>query len=215
MKRKDKRKDNKVINIIKEHIRNNMKEYLIISIIFLIGIVVGVVFINNIKIEEQQKINNYLNTFIQSLKTNCQIDSNNLIRNSIISNIILAFAMWFIGSTIIGIPIVCLLVGFKGFCLGYTISSIMVTFGVQKGIIFTILSLLLQNIIFIPCILALAVSGIKVCKSIIKDKRKENIKTELYRHTAFCIILTIFLVISCFIETYISTNLVVLTINYI
>ena len=69
-------------------------------------------------------------------------------------------------------------------------------------------SVLLQNILFIPCILALAVSGMKLYKSIVKDKRKENIKLEITRHTVFCSLILILLEISAFIEVYISTNLV-------
>ncbi len=57
--------------------------------------------------------------------------------------------------------------------------------GIGKGILFTLLSLVLQNLIFIPATLALAVSGFKLYKSIIRDNRKENIKLEIVRHTIF------------------------------
>lgn len=74
---------------------------------------------------------------------------------------------------------------------------------------------MLQNILFIPCILALAVSGMKLYKSIIKDKRKENIKLEITRHTVFSGIMLIMLEISSFIEVYISTNLLQISIKYL
>ena len=73
----------------------------------------------------------------------------------------------------------------------------------------------MQNIIFIPALLALAVTGIKVYKSIIKDKRRENIKFEIIRHTLFSVIILILLVISAVVETYISPNLLKMVINYI
>ena len=99
--------------------------------------------------------------------------------------------------------------------MGHAISSTIITFGLGKGIIFVVCSLLLQNLIFIPALLALAVTGIKVYKSIVKDKRKENIKLEIIRHTLFSIIILFLLLISALIETYISTNLLKLAINYI
>ena len=89
----------------------------------------------------------------------------------------------------------------------------MLALGTLKGTLFTILSLLLQNIISIPCILALAVSGMKLYKSIIKDKRKENIKIEILRHTVFSLFITGILVIASVVEVYISSSLVSSNIN--
>ena len=73
---------------------------------------------------------------------------------------------------------------------------------------------LLQNLIFIPAILALAVSGFKLYKSIVKDNRKENIKLEIVRHTAFSLIMLIILLLSSLIEIFISTNLFKFFIKY-
>lgn len=81
--------------------------------------------------------------------------------------------------------------------------------------IFIITSLLFQNIIFIPSILFLAVSGMKLYKSIIKDKRRENIKMEITRHTIFCGFILLMLELSAFIEVYISTNLLQICTKYL
>ena len=86
--------------------------------------------------------------------------------------------------------------------------------GMSKGLLFILISILLQNLIFIPAILALAVSGFKLYKSIIKDNRKENIKVEILRHTAFSLIMLILLLISSLIEVFISTNILKLLIKY-
>ena len=121
--------------------------------------------------------------------------------------------MWFTGSTVVGIQIVIGIVTAKGFCVGYTISMIISTLGNWKGIIFIATSMLLQNLIYIPSIIALAVSGMKLYKSITKDKRKENIKFELIRHTIFSIIIFIIICIASIIEAYLSTNLLLLIIT--
>lgn len=76
-------------------------------------------------------------------------------------------------------------------------------------------SMLLQNLIAIPCIIALAVSGIKLYKSIMKDKRRENIKIEIIRHTIFSLAMLAILAISSIIETYLSANLLVLCKSYL
>ena len=145
--------------LIKEHVQNNIKEYLIISIIFLIGIVLGVFFINNMDKDMQNQINEYINNFVNALKTDYMIDSNQLLKNVIISNLILAVGIWLISMiAVIGIPIVYAIILFRGFLLGYTISSSIITLGIWKGILFNTGALIFQNIIYIPCIIALGVS---------------------------------------------------------
>lgn len=214
IRKQEKRKNLSFLDPIKEHIRNNKKEYAIVAILFLIGIILGVLFVNHMSEQEGNQIREYIQTFIDCLKTDYQIDNGVLLKNSIVNNVILALLIWFMGSTVIGIPVVYILVGIKGFCLGYSISAVLATLGMGKGILFSIFTLLFQNVIAIPCVLALAVSGIKLYQSIMKDKRKENMKLEICRHTIFSFIMAICLVISSFIEVYISSNLLMLCIQF-
>lgn len=208
-----KRKRNNIKELILNHIYDNIKIYLFVIIIFIIGIILGVVFTNNITEEQYIEIKDYITNFINSLKQNYNINTVNLLKKTLTNNIILSITMWLIGSTVIGIPIVLGIVIFRGFCIGYTLSAIIVVLGVQKGLLFIITTMLLQNIIFIPVIICMTISCIKLYKSIMKDKRKENIKIEIVKHTLVSFILSIFLILEALIETYISTNLLMLVIN--
>jgi len=197
-------------NIIFEHIKDNIKEYFIITIIFIIGIIFGVILINNLAQDQQEEISLYINNFINDVKENKSINTGNLFKKTLTNNITLAMALWFMSSTVIGVPIVYAIIVFRGFCLGYTISSIIATVGTMKGVLFSIFGALLQNIIFIPSISILAVSGIKLYKSIMKDKRKQNIKIEIIKFTFITLFIIITLIISAIIETYISSNMLML-----
>ena len=208
------KKNSKITTLIINHIRDNLKLYIIISLFLLIGIVLGVIFVNNMTETQNQEVRTYITKFTNSLKNGSTINNIELLKNSIINNLILVFLMWLVGSTVIGVPIVIGIVVIRGFCFGYTISSILTTFSVGKGILFFTTTMLLQNIIFLPCLVALAVSGLKLYKSIMKDKRKENIKIEIFRHTIFCLIILAVLVVTSFIEAYISNNLLLLCIQY-
>ena len=98
--------------------------------------------------------------------------------------------------------------------MGYTISALAMSFGSTKAIVFALLTILLQNIVFIPAILAESVSGIKLYKSIMKDRRKENIKLEILKHTIFSLFILIAFILSSIIEVYISNNILMIFINY-
>ena len=209
------KKESKLKGAITQHIKDNIKSYLFTACILLIGITLGVLFVNNLPETQSQEIQTYINEFISTLKNGSNIDSGKLIQTSIANNLILVLIMWFVGSTVIGIPIVLGIVIYRGFCLGYTVSALIAILGIGKGTIFFVSYMLLQNLILIPCILALAVSGIKLYKSILKDKRKENIKLEIVRHTLFSFVMLVFLIIASLIETYISSNLFMLCVQYL
>lgn len=212
--RKAPKKTSKITQIIKNHIIENLKAYIIISIIMVIGIILGVIFVNNMNETQTQDIQAYLNNFTGSLKEGKTINNAELLKKSLENNLLLVFVIWFVGSTVIGIPIVLGIVAFRGFCLGYTISACIKIWGATKGMLFFMTSMLLQNIVAIPCIIALAVSGIKLYKSIIKDKRRENVKFEIIRHTIFSLTMLVILAISSIIETYLSANLLMICKSY-
>ena len=204
----------KMRDTIKQHIINNRKEYVIISLLFIIGIFLGVLFVNNVQEAKKIEITSYFNNFVEKLKSVENLEFNELFKTSIWQNTVLALTIWFFGTTVIGIPVVFGIVMYRGFCLGYTIATCISIMGIPKGLIFIFISILLQNIILIPAILALAVSGFKLYKSIVKDNRKENIKLEIARHTIFSIIMLLIMFVSSLIEIFISTNLLKSLIKY-
>lgn len=204
----------KILDIIKEHVINNKKEYMLVTLLFIIGIFIGVFFVNNIEETQKSEITTYINTFMEKMKNTESLDYMELLKTSMGQNILLAIVLWFFGTTVIGIPVVFGVVLYRGFCLGYTIAICITMMGLPQGILFVLILLLLQNIIFIPAVLALAVSGFKLYKSIVKDRKKENVKIEVVRHTIFSLIMLLLLVLSSVIEIFLSTNMMKGLIKY-
>lgn len=200
------KKKQPIFSIIKEEITNNIRSYIIITIIFLVGIFLGVLFINNT--DSKSDIEKYINTYIDETKMLQDGDYLSELEKDIEKNVLLTFFLWFAGTTIIGIPIVFGIILYRGFCLGYTISACVITLGKLKGIIFILTTVFLQNIIFIPAIILLGVSSIKLYKSIIKDRRKENIKISVIRHCIISIIALIVFILSSIIKIEISYRLI-------
>ena len=199
---------------LKNYIKNNYKEYILVSLLFLIGIFIGVMIINNCKESQALEITTYINEFITKYKGMDNINNMTLITQSIKKNIVFAIVLWLAGTTVIGMPIVLTIILLRGTILGFTISSITMTLGTIKGILFCLLTIFLQNIFYVPAILSIGVSSLKLYKSIVKNKRKDNIKLEMIRHTFISFFMIIFLVISAIIENTVSIQLLKTFIKY-
>lgn len=200
------KKKSEFFNILKQEIINNIKSYVIVTIIFVIGIFLGVFFIN--QTDSKNDILQYINTYIDEMKTIQNGDFISELKNDIHNNILLVFLLWFAGTTIIGIPIVFGIILTRGFCLGYTISACVLTLGKLKGFMFILLTVFLQNAIFIPALLVLGVSSVKLYKSIIKDRRKENIKLSNFKHSIISLFILFALIISSIVKIEISYRLI-------
>lgn len=206
------KKKSEILNIIKEEIISNYKSYILVIILFSVGLFLGVLFIN--QTENQENVIKYINTYIDEIK---MLKGNNTIvqlKFDIKSNIFLVFILWFAGTTIVGIPIVFGIIIARGFCLGYTISACVITLGKTKGLIFVLLTIFLQNLILIPALIFLGVSSIKLYKSIVKDRRKENIKISILKHSIVSTFILIILIISSLIKIEISYRLILLFAKY-
>lgn len=91
----------KVKEIIYQHIANNSKEYILVSLVFVVGIFLGVMFINNIKEAQMQEITSYLNEFIEKFKNIEQLNNMEILKSTIIENLVLGVILWFFGTTVI------------------------------------------------------------------------------------------------------------------
>ena len=208
-------KKSTVGTILTNHIITNKRGYLIVTILFFVGLIIGVFILNNTDNNKIEEINTYLNELATKVKTYDKIEYFSLLKESLISNFIIIILLWFGASTIIGIPLVYGTVLFKGFSFGYTISSIIACFGTEKGILISLSTMLLHNIIFIPSMLGASVSGLKLYQSIMKNKERNNIKMEILRHTVFCTFMLILMLISSILEIYVSTNLFIILLKKI
>ena len=85
----------KIKEIIKQHIKNNKREYIIVTLIFITGIFLGVLLVNNIKENQQTEITEYLNNFIDKMKTTEKLDNWSLLKTSLAQNLILGISIWF------------------------------------------------------------------------------------------------------------------------
>ena len=89
---------------LKFKIKTNNKIIIFLLALTIIGIISGTTFSLIISAEDKIIVSEYLNSFLQSIKSNSlnQIDA---LKNSIIDNFSITLVIWLFGISIIGIPI--------------------------------------------------------------------------------------------------------------
>lgn len=127
------------------------KLFILVFAITLLCFIAGMLLISMLSKSNKELIINSLNNFYTSLKEN-KISSSNLLYKTMTSNLILNIIIWVLGISIIGIPIVIFILGFKSLSLGFTISSLIYTYkfnGLLKAIIYLIPNIINIFIVFI------------------------------------------------------------------
>jgi stage II sporulation protein M len=193
-------------NVLTRHIGEHKTIYIMLFLLFVVGFTIGS--INAAFVDEEVKIQsqNYILEFVESLKTQ-EIDNNILLRESISANTKPIIYIMLFGLVIIGVPFIFICMGIYSYSLGFTVTSILSTLGINKGVPFIFTVMIPQEIILIPTIMIVAVNAILFSK-VILNSRNTNLKAELLKYTCvFVIGLIVAIGISLF-ETYIGSNLI-------
>lgn len=205
-------------NIFISYVLDNIREITIITLIMFIGLILGVIYINNIDNENRSIVNNHINEIFDYLKDsqdeNKMIDNFEILKSNLKRNLIYMLLLGLISSCLIGIPIMYFLILGKTFSLGYTMSAIIASIGTKSGIIFICSSMVLHNIIFLIAIYLVSISGKNLYKEVLGEER-ENIKYKILKHVIFIIISLLYAIGAALIETYISNTLFLMLRNYI
>jgi len=168
----------KLRNIISEHIAKNRNGYIFLLLAFILGVSAGAFTVNGLSTMQRDELANYFQGFLQLLK-NQNLESTELFSTSLLENLKLIGLLWILGVTIIGIPFIFIILGVKGFIIGFS-SGFIINALSFKGVLFTIFALLPKEIIIVPCLIAIGVNGINFSMRIAKNKTThENIKANL------------------------------------
>ncbi len=188
---------------IKYYFSKNILDYLKVCIVFIAGVVLAVITINNSNELQKKEIKEYIDEKINIVKTTDDYNKGilfDVFKENAKNIIVLAF----LASSLIGIPFAYLMVAKKGFSIGYTISAIYAVQNTKTAIIFICNSMLFHNIIYMVSVGLVLVSGTNFIKAII-EQEKRDVKFEIFRYLVFLVISLIIVFIASIFEVHISS----------
>ena len=144
-----------VIDKLNNSYRENRIYYFMVLIFFCVGIALGAFMVKYMNVNDSTDLSNYFSSFTESILVS-QIENTKLFFNILIKISITVVIIIILGFTVFGMPFILLIDLIKGFTLGYTFTFLLTTFN-GKGIWLAIVSILPQNIFYIPSFIALSI----------------------------------------------------------
>ncbi|SCJ86926.1 stage II sporulation protein M [uncultured Clostridium sp.] len=189
--------------------KENKFYYFMVFIFFCVGIALGTYIVKYMSAREATDLTSYFSTFTESIAKEA-VNNKVLLFNILKKNLMLITIIIALSFTVFGTPIILLLDLVKGFTLGYTFSFLISTFD-GKGLWLALASTIPQNIIYIPCFIALSIVGIEFSSTKLKDKffNKGKVNTIVERELILKIgVLACVFIIGTLIEAYLGPNII-------
>ncbi|MCD2345148.1 stage II sporulation protein M [Clostridium guangxiense] len=197
-------------NVVNTHLKENFLLYILSALCIGIGFVIGVYIVKYMTTSDKSNLISYLADFIKGKNGNSE-NSKMILFQAIKNNIPLILVVWFLGLTMIGIPIILIIDVLKGFTIGFTVAFFISGFGI-KGIGMAMLGVIPQNIIYIPCIIFLSVIAMEFSIKLIKDNSKMSMRRRFFSnigsYSFMFIIITLIMFMGFFFETYCTPNII-------
>lgn len=189
-------------------LKNRIGIYRLAAILLLIGIVLGTVAANILQrfyLSDLETINRYFGTNVNLIKINYGSLMKYIITNRLKEFILI----WISCCMVFGMPLLSLLITYKGICIGFALSSSILCYGF-KGILVYLVYIFPQCIIYIPVYILTVKKGYDLCETLyfsskISYKGKKSVASE---YVPIILILLLFIGIGCIVETYINSALV-------
>lgn len=193
----------KILYKLRSNIISNKRMIIFFSILIIIGIVTGSLFSVTISSNDKSLVSNYLENFFLSIK-NGNINYYETLLNALITNSIFIVIIWLLGFSVIGLPITLFMYFSKSFSLGFSISSLIMSYKF-KGIFYSFFYIIPCQVLYFLAFSILMIYSVtlslKLFSAIIK-KKSIDFKHIVNRYLFIALITFIIIVISSLFESF-------------
>lgn len=198
---------------LRELILPNMRINFFVITILILGILSGSIFLMMSNEVDKNSVIKQILTFFENISKG-SIDNGLALKNSLIINYLFVVGIWVLGFSMIGVLVNIFLTYIKGFLVGFSISSIFLTYH-TKGIVAVLFYTIPVQIFNIMVVVVLCIYSIMFSHSLLKliTSKSGNNRLMLKKYLVifmFCIIISFF---SSLLEVYLFPRLLKLFIS--
>jgi stage II sporulation protein M len=189
------------------YFREHSSIFLFIVVLFLMGVIFGAIVVNSMSITQKEDLFYYLSQFFGQVSDGKVADNHDLFMQSFFHNSKFIGLIWVLGISIIGLPVILILLFIKGMVVGFTVGFLVSQMG-WNGFMLAFVSILPQNLIIIPVFIMMAALAVIFSMRMIKrqfiKKYAQPIMPFFKRYIFAFIVVVFFISAASGIEAYLS-----------
>ncbi|MDQ0339153.1 stage II sporulation protein M [Caldalkalibacillus uzonensis] len=192
--------------VIWNHVQEHSALYLFIVVLFVMGIIFGTLTVQSLGYAQQHDLYTYFQQFLDEFARNNIVDPGYAFYQNFIHYLKYVGIIWVLGLSIIGLPVILIMVFLKGVFVGFTVGFLVHQMG-MKGFMFSFVSVIPQNMIVVPLILMMSVISISFSLKLIAHLFRQNRtyqKLSLAKYIGAMAIAAAVLLIVALFQTYLS-----------
>ena len=197
-------------SVVATHFREHSSIYLFVVVLFLMGVIFGAIVVNSLTFSQKEDLAYYLSQFFGQVSNGKIAASKDVFAQSLFDNSKFIGMMGILGISIIGLPVILIVLFMKGLVIGFTVGFLVNQMG-WNGFLLSFVSVLPQNFIIIPVFIITATVAVSISLKMIRrqfmKKNSEPILPLLGKYALVFVVAGLFLVIAALFEAYISPTL--------
>ncbi|CAH2716379.1 Stage II sporulation protein M [Neobacillus rhizosphaerae] len=151
------------------YFREHSSIFLFIVVLFLMGVIFGAIVVNSMSITQKEDLFYYLSQFFGQVSDGKVSEDSDLFLQSFSHNSKFIGLMWILGISIIGLPVILILLFIKGMVVGFTVGFLVSQMG-WHGFMLAFVSIMPQNLITIPVFILMAAFSVIFSLRMIKKQ---------------------------------------------
>ena len=206
----------KAMDKLFNNIKFDKKYVLFCLTLVMLGIITGSIFIVILNSADKTLVIEFIEDIIESLKNN-SFDLVSTFKNTLFINYLIILIISIIGFTYFLVPINILILFYKSFIIGFSLSSFILAYKI-KGLLISIIYIfphLIINILIISLLTAFTLKlSIKMINCIIK-KKEVNMRTYFNKYLYIIVLFVILITVTSLYESFICPFLLKLVVKIV
>ncbi|UOR12392.1 stage II sporulation protein M [Halobacillus amylolyticus] len=206
------------VKMVRKDVHNHMSIFVFIFVLFIMGMVFGAVIVNSMNFVQKQDLFFYLEQFFEQIVGMEGQAKTTLLKDSILYHIKYMLLLFLLGISIVGMPIITVLLFIKGLVVGFSVGFLVNQMG-WYGLLLSSASIAPQNLLVIPVYLiggALAlIFSLTLCKQLFIRRVHQPIIQAFGRYSAMFGILLLVLMGASVVEVFIANPIFEAVIQWI
>ncbi|KJE26701.1 stage II sporulation protein M [Geobacillus kaustophilus] len=192
------------------HWREHASLYVFVIVLFLMGVVFGAIVVNSLGFSQKQDLYYYLTQFFGQVSKDNIASAHDMFRQSYMHNVKYTALMWVLGISVIGLPIILVLLFFKGVVVGFTVGFLVNQMG-WRGFLLSFVSIMPQNLVALPLMIVMGVISISFSLHMVRNQFMKRPHGSMFpmvmRYAAAMAAVALGLLLSSAVEAYLSPAL--------